>query len=579
MIKSKPDMSGRPSEILQTRFVKFVIVCVLLYSIIPLYAARAVELCGRWDSIDVLGGEYRISNNVWGGGPGVGEQCLEAYPDSTYFAVYHSTHNDSGVCSYPFILRGCHWGSCTQDSGMPIMVNNVISAPFSWSVDTNGAGGTWNVAYESWFSVAGGTAPDAAELMIWINYNGGAGPAGSYQGTVSIGGHSWDVYFVDWTGSAGWYYIAYKITSPADNVNLDLRDFMDDAIARGFLDPSWYLDAMEAGFEIWRDGEGLTSNSFSASVIGIDNDPPSVSITSPSNGATFNHGDTIVIEADASDGDGSVTKVEFYQGSTKLGEDTSSPYSYTWHYVLPGYYTLTARATDNNNATTTSLPVNITVTGGEGSGAVLREWWTGVPGMAVIDLTSSANYPDNPTGKGLLTNLEGPTDWANNYGTRIRGYLHPLTTGNYTFWIASDDNGELWLSTDDSPANAARIAYVLEWTNSREWNKDPNQQSLPISLTAGQKYYVEVLQKEGSGGDNVAVAWQGPGLSQQVINGAYLSPCCLDFRDFAGFGDRWGRSDCDAANDWCGGFDSDRDGSILLDDLQVFVDSWLVGIE
>ena len=109
--------------------------------------------------------------------------------------------------------------------------------------------------------------------------------------------------------------------------------------------------------------------------------------------------------------------------------------------------------------------------------------------------------------------------------------------------------------------------------------RTPNQQSSPILLTAGQKYYVEVLQKEGSGGDNVAVAWQGPGLSRQIINGAYLSPCCLDFGDFAGFGDRWGRSDCSATNDWCGGFDSDHDGSILLDDLRVFVDSWLVGIE
>jgi hypothetical protein len=453
------------------------------------------------------------------------------------------------------------------------MVNNVISAPFSWSVDPNGAGGTWNAAYESWFSVAGGTAPDAAELMIWINYNGGAGPAGSYQGTVSIGGHSWDVYFVDWSGSAGWYYIAYKITSPADNVDLDLRDFMDDAIARGFLDPSWYLDAMEAGFEIWRDGEGLTSNSFSASIIGIENDPPSVSITSPANGATFNRGDTIVIEADASDGDGSVTKVEFYQGATKLGEDTSSPYSYTWHYVLPGYYTLTARATDDDGDTTTSSAVNIQVIGGPG--AILREWWTGIPGEAVVDLTKSVNYPDKPSGRELITTLEGPTNWANYYGTRIRGYLYPPADGNYTFWIASDDKSELWLSTDDNPANTAKIAYVPGWTESREWNKDPNQQSLPISLTAGQKYYVEVLQKEGSGGDNVAVAWQGPGLSQQVINGAYLSPCCLDFRVFAGFGDRWGRSDCNAANNWCGGFDSDHDGSIVLDDLQVFVDSWL----
>ena len=90
--------------------------------------------------------------------------------------------------------------------------------------------------------------------------------------------------------------------------------------------------------------------------------------------------------------------------------------------------------------------------------------------------------------------------------------------------MAGDDNTELYLSTNDNPANATRIAYVDGWTNSREWGKYSTQQSASVSLTAGQKYYVEVLHKEGSGGDNVAVAWQGPGISQQVIGGSFLSP-------------------------------------------------------
>lgn len=62
------------------------------------------------------------------------------------------------------------------------------------------------------------------------------------------------------------------------------------------------------------------------------------------------------------------------------------------------------------------------------------------------------------------------------------------------------------------------------WTNSREWNKYSTQQSTTINLVAGQKYYIEVLHKEATGGDNIAVAWQGPGISQQVIAGTYLSP-------------------------------------------------------
>ena len=56
------------------------------------------------------------------------------------------------------------------------------------------------------------------------------------------------------------------------------------------------------------------------------------------------------------------------------------------------------------------------------------------------------------------------------------------------------------------------------WTNSREWTKYPEQQSSPISLAGGGKYYIEVLHKEADGNDNIAVAW-GPGGSQQVIDG------------------------------------------------------------
>jgi xyloglucan-specific exo-beta-1,4-glucanase len=158
------------------------------------------------------------------------------------------------------------------------------------------------------------------------------------------------------------------------------------------------------------------------------------------------------------------------------------------------------------------------------TGSILRQYWTGISGTAISNLTSNANYPNNPTGSGQLTSFECPTNWADNYGTRVRGYIHPTASGSYTFWVAGDDNTELYLSTSDNPANASRIAYVSGWTNSREWNKYSTQQSAAINLVAGQKYYIEVLHKEATGGDNVAVAWQGPGITQQVIAGSYLSP-------------------------------------------------------
>ena len=162
--------------------------------------------------------------------------------------------------------------------------------------------------------------------------------------------------------------------------------------------------------------------------------------------------------------------------------------------------------------TTISTPVNINVFSGDATGFILREWWTGISGTSVSSLTSDINYPTNPNGRALLTSLEGPTDWADNYGTRIRGYLYPPANGNYTFWIASDDAGSLRLSTDDDPCHAVQIAYVQTGRIPAQWNKDIIQQSAPKSLLAGHKYYIEALQKEGGGGDNIAVAWQGPGI-------------------------------------------------------------------
>jgi hypothetical protein len=161
---------------------------------------------------------------------------------------------------------------------------------------------------------------------------------------------------------------------------------------------------------------------------------------------------------------------------------------------------------------------------GVGTGTILREYWTGIEGSAVSDLTSSPDFPDNPSGSDYLTSFEAPTDWADYYGTYIRGYLHPPTSGDYTFWIASDDASELWLSTDDNPANKVMIANVPGWSNSREWTKYAEQRSASITLTGGHRYYIEALQKEQGGGDNLAVAWEGPTFGFDVINGQYLSP-------------------------------------------------------
>ncbi len=159
------------------------------------------------------------------------------------------------------------------------------------------------------------------------------------------------------------------------------------------------------------------------------------------------------------------------------------------------------------------------------TGSILREWWTGVPGSKIPDLAKHPLFPDKPTGSALLSSFEGPAEWSDNYGTRIRGYVHPPATGAYTFWIASDDDGELWLSPDESPLRKVRIAWLEGAAMPRQWDQQPNQKSAPIPLVAGRRYYVEVLHKEGAVNDHLAVGWQLPtGAQERPIPGSRLSP-------------------------------------------------------
>jgi hypothetical protein len=114
------------------------------------------------------------------------------------------------------------------------------------------------------------------------------------------------------------------------------------------------------------DNGGATTDSAAINVAVATTPPPNqvptVSITAPANNISRAVNTAINIAATASDPDGSVTKVEFFAGATKLGEDLVSPYSFAWTPTVTGAYALRARATDNRGATTDSVIVNVTIT-------------------------------------------------------------------------------------------------------------------------------------------------------------------------------------------------------------------------
>lgn len=156
-----------------------------------------------------------------------------------------------------------------------------------------------------------------------------------------------------------------------------------------------------------------------------------------------------------------------------------------------------------------------------------------LPGNTVADLTANPNFPNAPGSYDVIAmpmaGLFSPLDVADNYGRMIRGYVEAPQTGQYTFWIASDDDSELWLSTDTTEAAKVKIAENLGAVGPHNYFAKPAQKSALISLVTGQKYYLEVLHKEGVGGDHVEVAWTLPdGTFQDPVPLSRLWPFPVD---------------------------------------------------
>jgi regulation of enolase protein 1 (concanavalin A-like superfamily) len=170
-----------------------------------------------------------------------------------------------------------------------------------------------------------------------------------------------------------------------------------------------------------------------------------------------------------------------------------------------------------------------------GLGSVMQDIYEDIQG-GLGEFKTNGNFPDNPTSSEKVTSFscDGWGDAKDNYGGRLHGWVHVPVAGDYTFWIAADDEAELWLSRDDDPSNVELIASVPGWTGAQEWEKYPEQKSQAITLEAG-RYYMSALWKDYTSGDHCSVAWQGPGIPErEIISGIYVKP----FEAFSAFGAR-----------------------------------------
>lgn len=282
---------------------------------------------GAFKIQDIVSSEvgYSLPNSYY---PGIRPQSactLGSDPAKTgsQDACHWTPEGNHAPASYPSIYNGCHYDQCTKpaltkegvmrDGGpYPLQVNQITSIPSHWVVDTTKAKSTavYDVAYDIWLDrnsprdashvvINSGTAPlpsdphtlyqnDGLEIMIWIN-NKGYTPGGVANGgiiqpsgtlitpsPITIPGvvGTWDVWVTDQAKLsnkyASWYVVSYVRTDGADDFEFDSKWFINDAATRDCVggekcaNPNWWLTSIQAGFEVWADGDGLESKSFTA---------------------------------------------------------------------------------------------------------------------------------------------------------------------------------------------------------------------------------------------------------------------------------------------------------------------------
>jgi hypothetical protein len=242
---------------------------VLLAALGATHARAATTTLCNSQTLPASGGAYTIQNNEWGSSA---SECITSDGNADFTVANSAIANatNGGPGGYPSIYKGCHWGACTTGSGLPIQESSLGAGRVttSWSTSQPGGSNAYDVAYDIWFNSTPTTSgqPNGAELMIWLNHNGSVQPFGSQVATgVSVGGRSYNV----WFGNQGWNTVSYTMTSGATSVSgLDIGQIAADAVSRGYIQPSWYLIDVEAGFELWQGGAGLATNSFAVNVSG-----------------------------------------------------------------------------------------------------------------------------------------------------------------------------------------------------------------------------------------------------------------------------------------------------------------------
>jgi hypothetical protein len=230
-------------------------------------ASSATTLCGQYQHMPVtnkLGQDFIVRNDNYGGQ----RECVINSNSGPNFAVAQSLADTkhSRPVAFPYIFLGCSWGLCTPDSGLPARVSALHDPQTTWNASLQ-AGGSWDATYDIWFNKTAITTGQATggELMIWMNSHGQSTPR---RGTLIVWADNAKWYLQSWiTENAGirWRLIQFRLVQPVSQfTNLHLAAFINQAERKHWIRPSSWMLNVDAGFEIWHNGNGLATTWFAA---------------------------------------------------------------------------------------------------------------------------------------------------------------------------------------------------------------------------------------------------------------------------------------------------------------------------
>ena len=232
----------------------------------PPTTTRAAGCSQPFCAVDV--GKYWINNNLWGQSSGSGWQAVwDTYLSGNtmgWGTNWSWTGQSNQVKSYSSVVLGWHWGWRRSGTGLPVQIsaNRNVNTGWNYSVSQSG---TMNVAYDCWLHTISNPSSNnnpTDEVMIWLYRAGGAGPLGTYQATVNLAGTSWDLY----RGNIGWNVFSFIRRTNTTNQTLNIRDFLNHLVSRGWVSNSKYLTSVEAGTEVFIGNGRVDTNSYFCNV-------------------------------------------------------------------------------------------------------------------------------------------------------------------------------------------------------------------------------------------------------------------------------------------------------------------------